>query len=475
MGESCSRLANCAVIEECQPGEASAQHLLEDCAGTGASKHKTKITAEKTWQEVGMSYDAAMQFSSASFGVCRRGPSYQVDEESTSATAQGRQSWRQRYRIGKDIGSGQTAVVYEGFMRDPATHHLDRSDVEETRSTVAETQASAGRRVAIKVFHQANSVMFQQEQFAFMRVGPHPYILRLLESYQGFGDKDVLIMEYCEGGDVYDLYARCGGSPMDEVYVAQLLRQLLLALHHLERIGIEHRDVKPENLLLCGTKGSNPPEAPRRASPNNGSGNGQRASRERPALPPDGVGSLWYAPPELNPPVPGMKSHAPAPLGRSDMWSAGVICYLLLVGHNPFNLALRFKDPKLKEAEVLRLAAKGDFNDTARGWGLLSSQAQSFVRGLIQPEPNQRMSALEALSHPFFMAVHQLGAANSTPQFSLDRSMRWDSLEGLQRLSWLAVARAASESELLKEDTFRRLLSELDVDCTKYLEQVAAE
>eukprot|EP00971_Amphidinium_carterae_P332483 6466666-Amphidinium_carterae.1 len=305
--------------------------------------------------------------------------------------------------------------------------------------------------------------------------------------------QDVLIMEYCEGGDVYDLYARAGGNPIAEAYVALLLRQLLLALEHLERVGVEHRDVKPENLLLCGhkeVKGGEAPRAKLRSEPlghpmnvphvklaDFGWSISISASKQWPPLPPDGVGSLWYAPPELNPPVPGVKPQAHAQLvaGRSDMWSCGVIAYLLLVGHNPFNLALRFKDSKMKEAEVLRLAARGDVNQSARGWSLLSGDAQGFIRSLVQPDATVRNSAMEALSHPFIKGNTGKLAQNAPPHPALMRSNCWERLEGLQRLAWLAVARAATEAELLAQDGFELLLDELDIQCSRYLDQVAAE
>ena len=119
---------------------------------------------------------------------------------------------------------------------------------------------------------------------------------------------------------------------------------------------------------------------------------------------PEGAGSLWYAPPELNPPVEGVfnkpgernrlrrciENHMTkgAVIGKSDMWSAGVVIYLLLavrqhlksafgvaqVGHNPFISAQKLKDTQKVpwfisfrfldldskvEEEVLRLVAKG--------------------------------------------------------------------------------------------------------------------
>jgi serine/threonine protein kinase len=167
----------------------------------------------------------------------------------------------------------------------------------------------------------------------------------LLQSFEGLGGEDALVLEYCNGSTVYELYARehpNGG--LSERLIARLVRQLLLALEHLCSCGVEHQDVKPENMMLYDVSlPANTAELKLGdfgwaaiIHPNSGA--------NKP--PPTGAGSLWYAPPELNPPVAGIpRAEDPAiatpSVGRCDMWSVGVVTYLLTVGHNPFNAALR--------------------------------------------------------------------------------------------------------------------------------------
>merc|ERR1719183_2483635 len=103
--------------------------------------------------------------------------------------------------------------------------------------------------------------------------------------------------------------------------------------------------------------------------------------------PATGAGSLWYAPPELNPPVKGIP-HDTTPVlddagnpvrGRSDMWSVGVVVYLLLVGHNPFNAALKLQSQDAIDNEVMWLAALGHFNRRAEKWLRLNVDARDFI------------------------------------------------------------------------------------------------
>lgn len=305
-----------------------------------------------------------------------------------------------------------------------------------------------------------------KEMSALRLSGTHPNVLRLLESYQGFGGEDVLVLEYCDSSTLYDLYARehpKGGLP--ERLVAKLLRQLLLALEHLASCGIEHQDVKPENMMLYDVQVS-AFQAELKLGDFGWAVVAPPPGNKVVKAPPTGAGSLWYAPPELNPPVEGIK---PEPIaldlrgepvtGLSDMWSAGVVLYLLLIGHNPFNQALKQKAPEAQDQEVLRLVALGNYNRRSEKWQKLYPDAQNLISTLLRVRPGQRLSATDALQHPFVTHRTVAGASsadnahgeNSNSSGSSSwaaRERRWCQLDGLQRLAWLAVAKATSEPEL---------------------------
>jgi len=175
----------------------------------------------------------------------------------------------------------------------------------------------------------------------------------------------------------------------------------------------------------------------------------------------EGAGSLWYAPPELNPPVELPEGEAPKavrgmprPAGRSDMWSVGVVVYLLLVGHNPFNQALKHRGQKAIEQEVIRQAALGEFDTSSPRWLDLPQDARDFILAMIVVAPASRLSAAEALRHPYL--VRRLArcseAAPPEPAWHwADREDAWSQLDGFQRLAWAAVSRSVSEPEISRE------------------------
>jgi serine/threonine protein kinase len=253
-----------------------------------------------------------------------------------------RGGWRSMYALGPMLGDGVSAKVYEAEALSPSSHVA----IEGLGAVVwgncggkPPCLTERGRRVAIKRFHRPGSRTFKKELHALLRVGVHPHILRLLESYEGCDGEDVLVLEYCDGSTVYDLYARehpNGG--LSERMIARLVRQLLLALEHLAGCGIEHQDVKPENMMLHDVSLANNTAELKLGDfgwamvvPTTSGGPIYKP-------PATGAGSLWYAPPELNPPVKGIP-HDTTPVlddagnpvrGRSDMWSVGV--GILVVG-----------------------------------------------------------------------------------------------------------------------------------------------
>jgi hypothetical protein len=135
------------------------------------------------------------------------------------------------------------------------------------------------------------------------------------------------------------------------------------------------------------------------------------------------------------------------------MWSVGVVVYLLLVGHNPFNAALKQQNQDAVDNEVLRLAALGHFNRKAEKWLRLNVDARDFISSLLKVRPCTRPSATEALHHPYL--TRRLAKSVEGSVFFhgpvanwADRDAAWAQLDGLQRLGWVAIARAVSEPEL---------------------------
>ncbi|CAK9064327.1 unnamed protein product [Durusdinium trenchii] len=293
---------------------------------------------------------------------------------------------RARFSVGKEVGGGATSTVFEAFM-------------------------CCGRRVALKVFHRKHTFSFNNEKQALQRVGAHPHIIRLLESFED-PQEDGLVLEFCNRGSLYELYLSCDRYRMEEIIVSKIVSQVVLALQHLVACGIEHRDVKPENILL-DDGGDAGDEVPLVKLADFG-----WASAEPGPIPPSGVGTLWYAPPELNPPVVGVDMRFATGGGKSDMWSVGIITYLLLIGHSPFHLAV-------EEDEVMLLAAKGQVDTQTEVWNELSFVAKSFMMKLIRPDPVQRLSPSDALEVQFLKTCRPgIGSIGERGQesFFLDRS-----------------------------------------------------
>mmetsp|Transcript_39199 Transcript_39199/g.92893 ORF Transcript_39199/g.92893 Transcript_39199/m.92893 type:complete len:628 (-) Transcript_39199:95-1978(-) len=187
-----------------------------------------------------------------------------------------------------------------------------------------------------------------------------------------------LVMELCEGGTLMD----ANSVHMTEQTVAQVMRSVLRFLALCHSRGVIYRDVKPDNFLFT-TKdfdrilkatdfGLAIPHAP--GSP--------------PLTTPAGT-PIYLAPEVIE------KSYDE----QADLFSAGVMAFQLLTGRYPYWPDLKFKPPTMKELFELIRTHEIDFRQL-RNEGI-SSLAQDFLEGLLHRDPSRRMTADEALHHPW--------------------------------------------------------------------------
>lgn len=236
-----------------------------------------------------------------------------------------------------------------------------------------------GRSVAVKRFEKAK---LSDAQLANMRSETeihsevdHPFIARLERVYDTEPEL-ILVLEKLSGGEVFNYLARL--RHFSEGQAAKVLQHTLQALCYLHDKGIIHRDVKLENLVFChhgswDVKLIDFGYATRWAD-------GDVALQQR-------CGTLQYAAPEI---LGGFHT------SKCDMWSVGVVAYMMLTGSHMYHGA---------EAEVRRkvLAGKPDFSSDFQR---LSAPCRDFVSSLLLTSPEQRLSAHEALSHPWLSSSH---------------------------------------------------------------------
>ncbi|KAK7286676.1 hypothetical protein RJT34_21844 [Clitoria ternatea] len=198
----------------------------------------------------------------------------------------------------------------------------------------------------------------------------------LVQFYEAYEDEDnvYIVMELCKGGELLDKILSRGGKYSEEdarVVMIQILS--VVAYCHLQ--GVVHRDLKPENFLYV-------------------------SNDENSALKVIDFGLSDYVKPDerLNDIVGSAYYVAPEVLHRSygteaDMWSIGVIAYILLCGSRPFWART--------ESGIFRAVLKADPSFDEAPWPSLSSDAIDFVKRLLNKDYRKRLTAAQALSHPW--------------------------------------------------------------------------
>jgi calcium-dependent protein kinase len=216
-----------------------------------------------------------------------------------------------------------------------------------------------------------------RQEIAIMKEMDHPGILKLYETYEDRTNL-YLVMELCKGGELFDrLCDQRDGStrPLSEENSAFYMKQILAAVYYMHSNGKMHRDLKPENFLLLGPSDHDPLKVI----------DFGLACRFKPGdVQKTRVGTPYYVSPQV---LGGPYTE------KSDVWSCGVICYIMLCGFPPF---YGETDP-----EIMAMVKRGHFSFPSPEWLAVSSEAKGLIEALLQYHEAKRLSAEEALHHPW--------------------------------------------------------------------------
>jgi len=230
------------------------------------------------------------------------------------------------------------------------------------------------------------------KEVAVLRRLDSPYTVTL-RAYHLYFDAVFLVTDYCAGGQLLDaLLTRGPCTGYSEADARLAFTALLRALCYLHARGVTHRDVKLDNLLLA-TQGDL--TSVRLVD------FGLAACCHLEDDPADEPGMTWmcgsaaYMAPEV--------AQRRVPYTQAcDMWSAGVVLHLLLTGHTPFG-APPDTTASVEDDAVLAAAAAAKWRvscDTPE-WSGVSVEARRLCAALLNPEPSTRLSASQALVHPW--------------------------------------------------------------------------
>ena len=237
-------------------------------------------------------------------------------------------------------------------------------------------------KVAMKEIKKANKDLLSdgeiKDEIEILKSLDHPDIVRIIESYNT-KDSYVLVTEYCEGGELYDQVR----NQLSETQIAVIFKQLLSGLAYLHSHNIVHRDLKLENILIQEIEKSKTTGEDLFNIKIIDFGTARIFDNKK--KPQSIVGSSYYIAPEVLNQKYGKEC---------DLWSVGVILYMFVVGHAPFD--------GCDDEEITGNIQKGIYKKDDKRWKKASKEVKDLIQKLLIYSPKKRLTALQALKHPWF-------------------------------------------------------------------------
>lgn len=247
------------------------------------------------------------------------------------------------------------------------------------------------------------------------------------------------------GGELLDELEAIGCFQEDDA--ALLLNHMLTCINYIHQNNLAHRDLKPENILL---------EANMKLDDIKVIDFGL-ASRTVPGIKlKEFVGTSYYMSPQIVKQEPYTN--------KCDVWSSGVICFLVLGGYAPFDGdEMDEICDRIEEGTVI-------FEDEPEVWDSVTDEAKEFIRYLLAYEEDERPTAIEALQHPWLKKLREQSGETFRSQSSGTCQVALENMEGFESESKLKQATyALIASQLLlksEKDQIDEVFRVLDADCS---------
>ncbi|XP_018437012.2 calcium-dependent protein kinase 12-like [Raphanus sativus] len=309
------------------------------------------------------------------------------------------------YSLGRELGQGQYGTTFL------CTH-------KETGQKLA--CKSIPKR---KLLRQEHFDRVLREIQIMHHLSEYPNVVRIHSTYED--DTSVhLVMELCEGGELFDRIVKKGHHSEREA--AKLTKTIVSVVEACHSLGVMHRDLKPENLLFSSCD-----EDASLKSTDFGLSVFFKPGATFSKL----VGSPHYVAPEV----------LRRQYGREcDVWSAGVILYILLCGFPPFHDGTQHG--------IFREILQGKLDFETDPWPSISESAKDLIKKMLERDPKKRLTAHQVLCHPWI--VDDTVAPDKPLDFSVvSRLKRFSAMNKLKKMALRVVAERLSEEEIggLKE------------------------
>jgi len=298
-------------------------------------------------------------------------------------------------------------------------------------------KASCATR-AIKSVPKGNPQMNQllQMEIATMKEMDHPHIVKLFDTFE---DRKCVYfaMELCEGGELFDRITKAHN--FSESSAALVMRQILQAVHYMQTGNLAHRDLKPENFLVL------------RKDPIEQDGNVLKLIDFGMAkhCPPgqflkSRVGTPFYMAPQVL-----MRRYD----SQCDMWSVGVIMYILLSGRPPFTGAT--------DEAMLEKVRQGVWKFQGDCWTQVSEDAKALIRMMLKMSPKVRATAEQALDTVWIKELAPRATDAKLDCAVLEGLRTFKTQNRLKKAALEIVARGMNDDSLKK---LREAFEALDVN-----------